>query len=95
MTCQIGRYVNYNFIFQVLSGNQEQTEEHIERQEKVLTQLDNKRKLVLEFIAKGEKLMADPNCPKFLEGHLQKLKDTWEDTSEKALARKKNLNGNH
>ncbi len=77
----------------VQSGNHEQTEELMEKQEKVLTQLENRRRMVIEFIAKGDKLMQDPNCPKFLEGHAKKLKDTWEDTLEKAQARKKALNG--
>ena len=31
--------------------------------------------MVLDFIAKGEKLMLDENCPKFLEGHVKKLKE--------------------
>lgn len=82
-------------IKEVLSGNHEQTEEHMEKQEKVLNQLENKRKMITEFLAKGEKLMEDPNCPKFLEGHAKKLKETWEDTNGKALARKKALTGGH
>jgi len=78
-------------IREVFSANSEQTEEHIEKQDKVLNQLENKRKMVLDFISKGEKLMEDPNCPKFLEGHVKKLKEAWEDTNEKAQARKKAL----
>ena len=35
--------------------------------------------------------MEDPNCPKFLEGHVKKLKEAWEDTNEKAQTRKKAL----
>merc|ERR1712193_543362 len=73
------------------SANNEQTEEHIEKQDKVLNQLENKRKMVMDFISKGEKLMEDPNCPKFLEGHVKKLKEAWEDTNEKAQSRKKAL----
>merc|ERR1711962_686683 len=69
----------------------EQTEEHIEKQDKVLNQLENKRKMVMDFISKGEKLMEDPNCPKFLEGHVKKLKEAWGDTNEKAQTRKKAL----
>ena len=38
--------------------------------------------------------MKDPNCPKFLESHVQKLKEAWEDTNEKAQKRKKELTGN-
>jgi len=76
---------------EVFSANNEQTEEHIEKQDKVLNQLENKRKMVMDFISKGEKLMEDPNCPKFLEGHVKKLKEAWEDTNEKAQTRKKAL----
>jgi len=76
---------------EVLSANTEHTEEHIEKQDKVLNQLENKRKMVMDFICKGEKLMEDPNCPKFLEGHVKKLKEAWEDTNEKAQTRKKAL----
>merc|ERR1712024_118001 len=76
---------------ELFSANSEQTEEHIEKQDKVLNQLENKRKMVMEFISKGEKLMEDPNCPKFLDGHVKKLKEAWEDTNEKAQTRKKAL----
>ena len=78
-------------IREIFSANSEQTEEHIEKQDKVLNQLENKKKMVLDFISKGEKLMEDPNCPKFLEGHVKKLKEAWADTNEKAQARKKDL----
>jgi len=76
---------------EVFSANSEQTEEHVEKQDKVLNQLENKKKNVMDFIQKGEKLMEDPNCPKFLEGHVRKLKEAWEDTNEKAQCRKKAL----
>jgi len=76
---------------ELFSANSEQTEEHIEKQDKVLNQLENKRKMVMDFISKGEKLMEDPNCPKFLEGHVKKLKEAWDDTNEKAQTRKKAL----
>lgn len=56
--------------------------------------MENKRKMVLDFIAKGEKLMQDQNCPKFLEGHVKKLREAWEDTNEKAQIRKKALADN-
>ena len=52
-----------------------------------MNSLENKRKMVLDFIAKGEKLMTDQNCPKFLEGHVKKLREAWEDTNEKAQIR--------
>ena len=59
----------------------------------VVSSLENKKRGVLDFIAKGEKLMSDPNCPAFLQGHVQKLKEAWEDTNQKAQARKKALAG--
>jgi len=68
--------------------------EHIEKQDKVLNSLENKRKMVMDFIAKGEKLMQDPNCPKFLDGHVKKLREAWDDTNEKAQTRKKALADN-
>merc|ERR1711983_305664 len=79
---------------ELISGNSEQTEEHIEKQDKVLNSLENKRKMVMDFIAKGEKLMTDPNCPKFLDGHVKKLREAWDDTNEKAQVRKKALTDN-
>merc|ERR1719422_1272416 len=79
---------------ELISGNSKQTEEHIEKQDKVLNSLENKRKMVMDFIDKGKKLMEDPNCPKFLDGHVKKLKEAWEDTNEKAQVRKKALADN-
>jgi len=76
---------------EVFSANNEHTEEHIEKQDKVLNSLENKRRMVMDFIAKGEKLMEDANCPKFLESHVKKLKEAWDDTNEKAQSRKKAL----
>jgi len=79
---------------ELVSGNSDQTEEHIEKQDKVINSLDNKKKMVMDFIAKGEKLMEDTNCPKFLDGHVKKLREAWEDTNEKAQLRKKALTDN-
>merc|ERR1719266_1698833 len=79
---------------ELISGNSEQTEEHIEKQDKVLNSLENKRKMVMDFIDKGKKLMQDPNCPKFLDGHVKKLREAWDDTNEKAQTRKKALADN-
>ena len=59
-----------------------------------MNSLENKKRGVLDFLSKGEKLMSDPNCPKFLESHVQKLKEAWEDTNAKAQKRKKELTGN-
>merc|ERR1712128_214299 len=79
---------------ELLSGHSDQTEEHIEKQDKVINSLDNKKKMVMDFIAKGEKLMEDANCPKFLDGHVKKLREAWEDTNEKAQLRRKALADN-
>jgi len=79
---------------EILSANSEQTEEHIEKQDKALNSLENKKKMVLDFITKGEKLMQDQNCPKFLEGHVKKLREAWDDTNDKAQIRKKALTDN-
>merc|ERR1712004_152494 len=79
---------------ELVCGSSEQTEEHIEKQDKVLNSLENKRKMVMDFIAKGEKLMQDPNCPKFSDGHVKKLREAWDDTNEKAQTRKKALADN-
>lgn len=91
--CELIDELKNRSVRDVVSANHEQTEEHIERQEKVITQLENKKRMVHEFIAKGERLMLDPNCPAFLEGHLRKLKEAWEEASEKAQQRKKALSG--
>ena len=42
-------------------------------------------------MSKGEKLIKDPFCPKFLQGHVKKLQDACEDTSSKAQKLKKSL----
>ena len=50
--------------------------------------MDNKKKTVEEFIVKGEKLMEDPKSPKFLETHVNKLKEAWNVAQQKAQERK-------
>ena len=60
----------------------------------VINSLENKRKMVMDFISKGEKLMEDPNCPKFLDGHVKKLREAWVDTTDKSQIRKKALADN-
>lgn len=78
-------------IKEVFSSSQEDTEELLEKHEKVINLLESKRKMVLEFISKGEKLMKDPFCPKFLQVHVKKLQDAWEDSCAKSQNRKKSL----
>merc|ERR1712186_132491 len=45
-----------------------------------------------ELIAKGNKLLENPDKPRFLEGHVKRIVDGWDDTKEKAQARLKLLN---
>jgi len=71
-----------------------QTEELQEKQEKILDQIDKKRKVYSESKAKGEKLMTDPKAPKFLQSHLDKLNDMWKEANTVAENRLKQLKDN-
>ncbi len=75
------------------SDSAAQTEEHIEKQEKYLDQMDKKKKGVLEQIAKGEKILADPKSPKFLEGHVNNMKALWMEANKSAEDRLTLLKG--
>merc|ERR1712088_19504 len=70
----------------------ENVEELIERQEKSLTQLENKRSIVFELIEKGKKLLENPDKPKFLDSHVGRIKQGWDITKEKATQRLELLN---
>merc|ERR1712141_292931 len=70
----------------------ENVEELIERQEKSLSQLENKRSIVFELIEKGKKLLENPDKPKFLDSHVSRIKEGWDITKEKAVARLELLN---
>merc|ERR1712111_83785 len=59
---------------------------------KSLSQLETKRAIVNELIAKGNKLLENPDKPRFLESHVKRIVDGWDDTKEKAQARLKLLN---
>ncbi|TRY71682.1 hypothetical protein TCAL_11270 [Tigriopus californicus] len=65
----------------------ENVEELIERQEKALNQLETKRNVVKELIAKGKALLENPDKPKFLDNHVQRIEDGWDLTKDKATAR--------
>merc|ERR1711964_660302 len=69
----------------------ENVDELIERQEKSLNQLETKRVIVNELIAKGKQLLENPDKPRFLESHVQRIVDGWDDTKEKAQTRLKLL----
>jgi len=65
----------------------ENVDELIERQEKSLNQLESKRAIVNDLISKGKVLLENPDKPKFLESHVKRIVDGWDDTKEKAQAR--------
>jgi len=70
----------------------ENVDELIERQEKSLTQLDAKRTVVVDLIAKGKVILEHPDKPKFLEGNVKRIQEGWDDTKMKAQQRLKLLN---
>jgi len=70
----------------------ENVDELIERQEKSLTQLDSKRGVVVDLIAKGKVILEHPDKPKFLEGNVKRIQEGWDDTKAKAQQRLKLLN---
>merc|ERR1711992_235421 len=70
----------------------ENVDELIERQEKSLAQLDSKRAVVTDLIAKGKVILQNPDKPKFLEANVERLQDGWEDTKTKANERLQLLN---
>merc|ERR1719297_425881 len=65
----------------------ENVEELIERQEKSLNQLETKRTIVSELINKGKQLLENPDKPKFLDSHVNRIKEGWDVTKEKAQTR--------
>merc|ERR1719510_2090491 len=65
----------------------ENVEELIERQEKSLTQLETKRSIVRDLISKGRQLLENPDKPKFLDSHVGRIEQGWDETKEKASAR--------
>merc|ERR1711992_356204 len=69
----------------------ENVDELIERQEKSLVQLETKRAVVRDLIEKGRKILENPDKPKFLEAHVERIEVGWDDTKEKAQDRLKLL----
>merc|ERR1712223_2133354 len=70
----------------------ENVEELIERQEKSLNQLETKRGIVRDLISKGKQLLENPDKPKFLDSHVKRIEDGWDETKEKASTRLQLLN---
>merc|ERR1712223_55060 len=69
----------------------ENVDELIERQEKSLSQLDSKKNIVVDLIAKGKVILEHPDKPKFLEGNVKRIQEGWDDTKKKAQDRLKLL----
>merc|ERR1712020_398126 len=69
----------------------ENVDELIERQEKSLVQLDTKRNVVTDLIAKGKVILQNPDKPKFLEANVKRIQEGWDDTKKKAQDRLKLL----
>jgi len=65
----------------------ENVDELIERQEKSLVQLETKRAVVKDLIEKGKVLLQNPDKPKFLDSHVKRIEEGWDDTKDKAQAR--------
>merc|ERR1712209_339890 len=70
----------------------ENVEELIERQEKSLNQLENRRGTVMDLISKGKQLLENPDKPKFIDSHIARIKEGWDLTKEKATQRLQLLN---
>merc|ERR1712198_319252 len=70
----------------------ENVDELIERQEKSLSQLDAKRNVVTDLIAKGKVILQNPDKPKFLEGNVKRIEEGWDETKKKAQERLQLLN---
>merc|ERR1711872_121677 len=70
----------------------ENVDELIERQEKSLSQLDAKRNVVTDLIAKGKVILQNPDKPKFLEGNVKRIEEGCDETKKKAQERLQLLN---
>lgn len=65
----------------------ENVDELIERQEKSLVQLETKRAVVRDLIEKGKVLLQNQDKPRFLDSHVQRIVQGWDDAKEKAQDR--------
>lgn len=76
------------------SNSAGETEDLIEKQEKVIDQLDKKRRVFKEILAKGEKLRDVPKCPPFLGDEVKRASQLWDETNKMALDRLNRLRDN-
>jgi len=76
------------------SNSAGETEELIEKQEKVIDQLDKKRKVYMAVIDKGKALMSKPKAPEFLTREVKRAEELWKLTNNSALDRLQRLRDN-
>merc|ERR1719260_493757 len=76
------------------SNSAGETEERIERQEKVIDQLDKKRKVFQAILDKGTALTQKPKSPEFLGREVKRASDLWKETNSQALDRLARLRDN-
>jgi len=76
------------------SNSGAETEDLIEKQEKVIDQLDKKRKVFQAVLDKGTKLVSGPRCPEFLGREVKRATDLWKETNSQALDRLNRLKEN-
>merc|ERR1719481_1006054 len=62
------------------------------RRQKSLSQLDSKKSIVTDLIAKGKVILQNPDKPKFLEGNVKRIEEGWDDTKKEAQDRLQLLN---
>jgi len=78
----------------VNSNSAGETEELIEKQEKVIDQLDKKRKVIQAILDKGTKLMNAPKSPEFLAREVKRASDLYKETTNSAEDRLQRLREN-
>lgn len=76
------------------SNSAGETEELIEKQEKVVDQLDKKAKAVRAILEKGTTLMNKPKAPEFLSREVKRTQALWKETEDSALDRLQRLRDN-
>lgn len=76
------------------SNSAGETEDLIEKQEKVVDQLDKKAKVVRAILEKGTTLMNKPKAPEFLSREVKRTQALWKETNDSALDRLQRLRDN-
>ena len=71
----------------------EEVEMMIEKQQNLLTQLENQRSVVNLLQQKGNELTKDPNAPTFVQNHIQELDSAWTDVYNQSTQKLKQLKG--